>query len=177
VTYPASDPSVVTVGGTSLSLNTDNTISAESAWSLSGGGKAKPLLRPLWQLVAQLAHAKYRWAPDVAFLADPQTGVGIFFKGTWRQAGGTSLGAPAWAAIWSLVRESAQQSGKTVGAAPPLLYQIGNSATYAQALHDITVGDNGYYQAGPGWDPVTGWGTPDVGGLATTVQALPAASP
>jgi kumamolisin len=174
VGYPASDPSVVSVGGTSLALNSDNTINQEVAWSLSGGGKGKPLLRPVWQVIAQLAHAKYRWGPDVSFLGDPRTGAAIFFRGTWRQAGGTSLGAPAWAAIWALVNEAAQKAGRSAQSAPMMVYQIGNSAAYSQAFHDITSGGNGYYLATVGWDPITGWGTPDVSGLAAAVQASPA---
>jgi subtilase family serine protease len=55
-----------------------------------------------------------------------------------------------------------------------MVYQIGNSAAYSQAFHDITSGGNGYYQATVGWDPITGWGTPDVSGLAAAVQASPA---
>jgi kumamolisin len=171
VGYPASDPSVVSVGGTTLQLNEDNTIGDEIAWRLSGGGKGSPLLRPVWQIITQLANAKYRWAPDVAFVADPQTGVAIYDRGQWQVAGGTSLGAPAWAAIWALVRQDAQQSGKAVGAAPPIVYRIANSPAYSQAFHDVTEGDNGYYQASVGWDPLTGWGTPDVAQFAAAALA------
>lgn len=171
VGYPASDPSVVSVGGTSLQLNEDDTIGDEIAWRLSGGGKGSPLLRPVWQVITQLANAKYRWAPDVAFVADPRTGVAIYERGEWQVAGGTSLGAPAWAAIWALVRQDAQQSGKTLGAAPPIVYRIANSPAYSQAFHDITEGDNSYYQASVGWDPLTGWGTPDVAQFAAAVLA------
>lgn len=175
VAYPASDPSVVAVGGTSLSLNTDNTIAGETAWERSGGGKGSPLLHPLWQVIAQLPHPKYRWAPDVAFLADPRTGAAIYDKGRWQTAGGTSLGSPAWAAIWSLIWESAQKSGTTIQPAPQTLYSVANSPAYNQAFHDITAGGNGFYQAAPGWDPVTGWGTPNVAGLIAAVR--PAATP
>lgn len=172
VSYPASDPSVVAVGGTSLLLDTSNSIVREVAWQLSGGGKGTPLPRPAWQVTPTLHPGKYRYAPDVSFLGDPRTGVAIFVGGDWTQAGGTSLGAPAWAAIWSLVRESAAQANVTVGAAPAILYRIGNSSAYTQAFHDITSGTNGRYTAGPGWDAVTGWGTPIVTGLATAVQAI-----
>jgi kumamolisin len=175
VGYPASDPSVTAVGGTSLVLNLDNTVNDEVAWSLSGGGKGAPLPRPSWQaVVARLAGAKYRWGPDVSFVADPRTGVAIYYKGQEGEVGGTSLGAPGWAAIWSLVRENAQKAGKTVAAASPTLYRIANSSAYSQALNDITDGDNGYYQATAGWDPVTGWGSPNASGLATAVAAVSA---
>ncbi|MGI8968144.1 MAG: S53 family peptidase [Chloroflexota bacterium] len=177
VTYPASDPSVVSVGGTSLLLNDDGTISQETAWRLSGGGKGSPLPRPIWQLTSNLKPGKYRWVPDVAFLGDPATGVEVFYHGAWHQAGGTSLGAPAWAAIWTLIQEDAQHAGKSIGAAPAILYGIGNSSSYMQAFSNITQGSNGHYHAGAGWNPVTGWGTPKVSGLASAILALSAASP
>jgi kumamolisin len=172
VGYPASDPSVVSVGGTSLLLNNDNTQYSQFAWSLSGGGKAKPMPRPTWQITPNLKPGKYRYAPDVSFLANPSTGVEIFYNGDWQTAGGTSLGAPAWAAIWTLVKGSATQNGKTVGAAPPYLYRIGNSSAYGSAFTDITSGSNGAYGAKPGWDAVTGWGTPLVSGLAAAVSSI-----
>jgi kumamolisin len=177
VSYPASDPSVVAVGGTSLVLNFNNTISDEVAWRLSGGGKGKPLLRPSWQVMATLGHGKFRYDPDVAFLGDPSTGVQVFYKGQTVTAGGTSLGAPVWAGIWALVRQDAAQAGKSLAPTPQLIYQLGNSAQYDLAFHDITTGSNGVYQAGPGWDPVTGWGTPNVAGLVSAVVGpLPAAT-
>ena len=172
VGYPASDPSVVSVGGTSLVLNSDDTIGQETAWRLSGGGKGKPMLRPIWQLAATLGKGRYRYAPDVSFLGDPATGAAIFYRGAWRRAGGTSLGAPAWAGIWTLLRQDARQAGKTLPAAPSLLYRIGNSTAYGQVFHDIKTGSNGRYSARVGWDAVTGWGTPDVSRLATVVLAL-----
>lgn len=172
VGYPASDPSVVSVGGTSLLLNEDNTQYSQFAWSLSGGGKAKPMLRPTWQVTPNLKPGKFRYAPDVSFVANPSTGVEIFYRGDWQTAGGTSLGAPAWAAIWTLVKESAARNGKTVGAAPTYLYRIGNSSAYSSAFTDITSGSNGAYGAKVGWDAVTGWGTPIVSGLATAVAAI-----
>lgn len=174
VSYPASDPSVVSVGGTSLLLNPDNTIAQEVAWSGSGGGRGKPFLRPSWQVTPNLNAGRYRYSPDVAFLGDLHTGVAFVYNGRRQIAGGTSLGAPAWAAVWSLLREQSQRSGATLGAAPELIYRVGNSAAYAGAFHDITSGSNGRYQAAVGWDPVTGWGTPNVSGLESALQALPA---
>ncbi len=172
VAYPGDDPSVVSVGGTSLTLNNDSSIGLETAWSHSGGGRGRPFLRPIWQIATQLPTDRYRWAPDVAFLGDPATGVAVYVHGKWAQYGGTSLGAPAWAAIWSLVRENGQAAQQVIGAAPTYLYRIGDSPTYTQAFHDITQGNNGAYHAASGWDAVTGWGTPDVGGLASAVQTL-----
>lgn len=169
VAYPASDPSVVAVGGTSLLLPGSTGGAIERAWRLSGGGNGAPLPRPAWQIAPALSPGKYRYAPDVAFIADPRTGVAVYYKGKWQTVGGTSLGAPAWAGIWALVRQSAQRAGRSLGAVPALFYRIGSSAAYSQVFHDITTGTNGRYQAGPGWDPVTGWGTPNVAALAAAV--------
>jgi len=173
VAYPGGDPSVVSVGGTSLQLNQDNSIANEIAWGKSGGGRANSLLRSTWEAAPLMPPDRYRWAPDVAFLADPDTGVRFLFNGSWMQAGGTSLGAPAWAAAWALIRQDARNAGKTLTAAPPLLYRIGNSAAGAIAFHDITSGSNGAYHAHVGWDAVTGWGTPNVAALDQAVQSAP----
>jgi kumamolisin len=170
VAYPGSDPNVVAIGGTSLQLSADNTISAETAWDRSGGGRETALTRAPWQVASDLPHDTARWAPDVAFLADPHTGVRFLYHGVWHVVGGTSLGAPAWAAAWALIRQDARDAGTPVGAAAPLLYTIGNSDAGATAFHDVTTGTNGTYVAGPGWDPVTGWGTPDVADLASVVS-------
>jgi kumamolisin len=167
VAYPAGDPSVVAVGGTSLELNDDGTIADERAWRLSGGGnyltKYAPLLRPTWQVAPSMPKDKYRWAPDVAFLGDPQTGVSVAANGHWTQSGGTSLGAPAWAAVWSLLRQDAQSSGRTLGVAPKVIYRLGNSTQYSTAFHDIVSGSNGKY--------VAGWGTPDASNMAAALAA------
>jgi kumamolisin len=173
VGYPNGDPSVVSVGGTSLDLNDDGSIANETAWPKSGGGALRKLSRPAWQVAPQLPHDNYRWVPDVAFLADPQTGVAIYYNGEWSQAGGTSLGAPAWAAIWALVRQDAQEQNVVLGSAPALLYRLGNSHQRSRVFHDITQGGNSRFRAGPGWDAVTGWGTPDVANLADALNLLP----
>jgi kumamolisin len=175
VAYPAGDPSVVAVGGTSLQLNDDNSIADERGWRLSGGGnyltKYAPLLRPAWQVAPNIPKDKYRWAPDVAFVGDPETGVSVAANGHWTQSGGTSLGAPAWAAIWSLLRQDAQTFGRTLDAAPRVIYRIGNSTQYSTAFHDIVSGSNGKYVASAGWDAVTGWGTPDVSSMAAALAS------
>ena len=82
-------------------------------------------------------------------------------------AGGTSAGAPFWAGLIALAD---QEAGHPLGFVNPAIYRIARGPLYYKAFHDITTGnntaiDNGVtitgYQARPGWDPVTGWGTPD----------------
>jgi subtilase family serine protease len=63
-----------------------------------------------------------------------------------------------------------QEAGHSLGFVNPAIYQIARGPAYHQAFHDVTTGDNSViwpagvvtgYTAGPGWDPVTGWGSPD----------------
>lgn len=169
VSYPASDPSVVAVGGTSLDVSFDGTLLNEVAWNMSGGGTEKVFPRPAWQVASTLPTRGKRWSPDVSFVGDPGTGVNVLYRGRWTTAGGTSLGAPSWAGIWALLEQRAQQSGTTLGPADPLFYKIGNSASYHTAFNDITSGTNGKYRARVGWDAVTGWGTPNVAGLESAL--------
>jgi hypothetical protein len=77
------------------------------------------------------------------------------------------LGGPVWAAIVALAD---QYAGRPLGFVNHAIYQIGRSAWYHRAFHDVTMGNNTVqvgsvtvtgFGAGPGWDPVTGWGSPD----------------
>jgi kumamolisin len=172
VAYPSGDPSVVSVGGTSLRLRGNGYIAREIAWKHSGGGRFVKLQRALWQLAPSMPRDQYRWVPDVAFLGDPGTGVNFVVDGAWKQVAGTSLGAPAWAAAWALVLEKATAAGKAPDAAQRVIYGIANSPSYKTAFHDIVSGSNGRYRAGPGWDAVTGWGSPNVAALADAVIAM-----
>jgi subtilase family serine protease len=84
-----------------------------------------------------------------------------------RNGGGTSESAPIWAGIIALAD---QYAGRHLGQVNPAIYQIGLSSHYASAFHDVTSGNNtpkfsGHsfvgYSAAVGWDPVTGWGSPN----------------
>ena len=102
-----------------------------------------------------------RAGPDVAYDADPNTGVAVYGSygfGGWAQVGGTSAGAPAWAGLMGLVdqaRGAAGMDGYTQTL--PALYKLPSTD-----FHDITAGSNGNSNghAGPGFDLVTGRGTP-----------------
>ena len=150
--YPASSPSVIAVGGTTLTDIGLPTFS-ESGWRGSGGGcSAYEAANP-----AQAAHPGYaavgcagkRATPDVSLVADPHSGVTVYdsYQTTnhWTVVGGTSASAPMWAA-------RAAVSGLVVNA--KLLY----SASSPIAFRDITAGSNGL-PALPGYDLVTGLGS------------------
>ena len=98
-----------------------------------------------------------RGVPDVAGDADPQTGYMIRVDGKQAPIGGTSAVAPLWTGLLALVN---QKLGKAVGYLNPLIY---DSAKFADTgtFRDIVTGNNGAYDAGPGWDACTGLGSPE----------------
>ncbi len=160
--YPAFSPSVVAVGGTSLNVNTDGSYSSETGWSDSGGGTSTVEPEPTYQDGVQ--SSGMRAIPDVAFDADPNTGVAVcdaYNNGAatpWWQYGGTSLAAPCWAGLIAIADQGRAVNGFTTLDGPtqtlPMLYKVP-----ASDFNDITSGYNGY-AAGPGYDLVTGLGTP-----------------
>jgi len=160
--YPAYSPNVVAVGGTSLFLNSNNSYKSETAWSDGGGGPSTVEAEPTYQLSVQSTGV--RTVPDVSFVADPDTGVPIYDSfdnpsGPWTQIGGTSLSTPSWAGVIALINQGRVAQGGTTLDGPsqtlPGLYAIPGTD-----FHDITTGGNGTYNAGPGYDEVTGRGTP-----------------
>jgi kumamolisin len=162
VDYPASDPFVTGVGGTTLTVTSANAWSKETAWSGSGGGVSEDFSIPSWQTgVEKSQGGGMRQVPDVAALANPSPGVSIFSQGSWGQVGGTSAAAPEWAAFGALVNE--QSGSGNLGFANPTLYALGGGTGF----HDITSGSNGAFSAAAGWDFVTGWGSYNAGTLAS----------
>ena len=164
--FPASSPWVLACGGTRLESSGD-TISAERVWNdladgngATGGGVSAVFARPSWQagtravpVAGVMPPPDGRGIPDVASLADPETPyVVVGPAGSLQGVGGTSAAAPLWSALISRFN---QALGARVGYLNPLLY-----SDYSGALRDITSGNNGGYEAGPGWDACTGWGSP-----------------
>ena len=167
--FPADDPWVTTVGGTSLMRN--GKVFQEVAWNMSGGGFSSFFAVPSYQealpsrVQSQFNHR--RGVPDVAADADPTTGLDFYFEGGWEAAGGTSASAPLWAALIAIAD---QMAGHPLGFINPALYKLAKSNSYVQDFHDITVGNNTVnvngvvvpgYSAAPGWDAVTGLGSPN----------------
>jgi carboxypeptidase C (cathepsin A) len=169
VDFPASSPYVLGCGGTRLPPE-----GPETAWNdgpnggASGGGYSGVFSRPSWQTGTgdALLAKPGRGVPDVAGDADPATGYNVAIDGETTVAGGTSAVAPLWA---GLVARSNQIAGRNAGFVNPALYQNPN------ALTDITQGNNNGYSAGPGWDPVTGLGSPLGAAVATALANTPAA--
>jgi len=154
VDYPASSPHVTGCGGTTLDA------SGETTWSGTGGGISDFFPLPSWQSNAHVPPSANsggkggRGVPDISGDADPNTGYIIILNGKKYVYGGTSAVAPLWAGLIALIN---QKLGKPVGCLNSLIY---NGRAMPLAFRDITVGNNGAYHAGPGWDPCTGLGTP-----------------
>jgi subtilase family serine protease len=179
VGFPASSPLVTAVGGTSLFADTHGNYQYEIVWNTfgngaGGGGVSQQFAEPSYQLAnlpksVQPLLANYRGLPDVAYNADPYYGILIYisFLGPdsagFYEIGGTSEGSPQWAGI---IADANQAAGHPLGFLNPKLYAMGES----QSFHDIVFGANGFYPvpgyvATWGWDPTTGWGTPNLSSL------------
>jgi subtilase family serine protease len=158
--WPAASPNVVGVGGTTLAFATGGAFASESAWSGSGGGVSAYETEPGYQKTYDIPKAgAMRAIPDVSFNADPASGYPIYKttgtgKNGWYTVGGTSAGAPQWAAIQAL--------GGSVALVK--IYADKSSAKTLQYFRDITSGSNGdctyYCDARKHYDYVTGLGSP-----------------
>ena len=173
--YPSSDPYVVACGGTTLTLNSNNTIASETAWSDTGGAVSAVFSEPSWQVGNGVPQNGYRNTSDIAMDADPNTGYSVYEGGSWSVYGGTSFVAPQMAGLIA-VKDS--ETGTRLGQTNSLIYNDANTSNYATDFNDITSGSNGAFSAGPGWDHPTGWGSPQatnliahLGGTTTTVAA------
>ena len=148
VSYPASDPLVIGVGGSTLNLNSSAGYTSETAWSGSGAGSSIVFTKPSWQ---QSLPGSMRNIADVSYDADPNTGVLVIQGGFEFEVGGTSAGSPQWAGLAALM---SQASKTRFGSLNSRLYGL-------SGYHDVTSGSNGFFNAGTGWDYPTGVGSPN----------------
>jgi len=165
--YPASSPYVLAVGGTSLPLDArGNLTGSETAWSGSGGGISANESEPAYQATFHIPNTgARRGVPDVAYDADPNTGVSVYdssYNGHagWFKVGGTSAGSPQWAALLAVADQTrpVPLSSNSLTSSPEY------AAASAGNFRDITSGTNGscgtVCSAAPGYDFVTGLGSP-----------------
>jgi kumamolisin len=179
----ASLPEMTDVGGTTLSTDGAGRWLSEQAWfdvPLSvgtGGGVSSLFDRPPWQRsVLPDRDGDRRLTPDVAAVADPFTGVRIVFQQTPLVGGGTSQSAPIWAGLAAVMNQYLlANGGRLIGDLNPLLYRIAQGAPLP-AFRDVTLGGNAVADAAPGYDLVTGLGTPDVDNLVRNLLVLQRAS-
>lgn len=182
--YPAYSPYAVAVGGTSLYLRSaGGRYGTELGWSGSGGGVSAYEPVPAYQSNNGLygyyfsnPSVHLRVTPDVSMVADPNTGFPVYSSsalGGWAQYGGTSLASPLFAGVVALADQQRLAPGGpgttlTTNQTNTDLYNAWNSPNYLNDFHDVTSGSNGY-SAGPGYDLVTGIGTPKVPQIVNTV--------
>jgi subtilase family serine protease len=147
VEYPATSRNVLSVGGTDLSVSSSGTYIGESAWSDGGGG---------------ISTIEQNYSPDVSYNAGTPYMVydTTRYQGQngWFDVGGTSAGAPQWAA---LVADADQ--GRMMAGFPSLTgsAMISTMLGLPEAnFNDVTIGSNGFYNAGTGYDLATGKGSP-----------------
>jgi hypothetical protein len=187
--WPSVSPNVLSVGGTSLTIVSSASgvysYGGETTWSGSGGGYSLYEKEPTWQYAVQSSGR--RSSPDVAFDANPNTGVAVYdtygYSG-WYAIGGTSAGSPQWAGIVAIVNQV--RAGNGLGSltnTSSQLYALDTQQTYSTDFHDITGGTAGRNHASAGYDLVTGLGSPQVqnivaalGGTPVSAAVKPAAS-
>ncbi|MHB2023996.1 MAG: S8 family serine peptidase [Mycobacteriales bacterium] len=185
VDFPASSPEVIAVGGTKLpSTSTDGNVSdgspepaAQTSWSGSGGGQSQLFTRPAWQLkytnIGPGSNGLGRLVPDIASDADPNTGFEDFSSGTWNEVGGTSLAAPTQAALYTdeLISHGIPNG---LGDIHARLY-----SAPASDFTDITSGPSNSaggvqgFAPKPGYDEITGLGTPRWDSLISAIDTDP----
>lgn len=183
VSYPATDPNVVAVGGVTTPLDGAGTLLGPlAAWGLqtnvgvggTGGGVSAYFALPAYQQGAAGIQGAKRNIPDLALEADPATGVAVLayadqsFGGVqFGLLGGTSVAAPEMAAMWALVLQACKQTASCrtgpsahpyrLGNPNPLLYRIyANAALYRSTFYDVTYGNNSqllYCQGAGATDP------------------------
>jgi subtilase family serine protease len=162
---PADDPNLTVVGGTSLTTTgAGGAWQSETTWPDSGGGVSTTWPIPSYQTPATMTaaggSASMRNIPDVSLIADVQIFL-ICDNGQWIEVGGTSAAAPLWAGFLALANQQAATNKKPrVGFLNPAIYGIGAGSSFQSDLHDIITGNNGGFNARPGYDLATGWGTP-----------------
>jgi subtilase family serine protease len=169
---------------------------AEVAWIAAGGGFSHVFSRPTYQDLLPAGSTAIpvgaRGVPDIGLQASARTGALVYLtlppdgnsglicgsapcSTGWYDIGGTSLSCPQWA---GLVAIGAQIAGHGLGQINPALYDLASDpATYAADFYDVTVGNNQAnpdvpgYDATPGWDPITGLGTPNAANLVPDLAA------
>jgi len=182
--WPGSSPSVLSVGATRI--DTDSELS-EEAWTSSGGGFSNYFPMPEYQFEA----VKQYWSNDnlpatsfynVTGRAYPDiSALGVNYliahRGEFMPVDGTSASTPTFAGVLSLINSVRLNAGKsTLGFVNPLIYK--KWSRVPGAFRDITFGRNSDdgecpgFPCKPGYDPVTGFGTPNAGVLAALALSV-----
>ena len=185
--FPASDPWVLSVGGTSIVNSSPVQRNFEVVWNdgydgqgAGGGGESTFFAEPSYQKAFGVSSGGARGVPDVSADADAETGYLMWHNDAWFPVGGTSAAAPLWAAL--LAMTDAKCASSPVGFANPTVYFTASPAVKAIVLNDVVTSskypsnvNNNFtnwqpghqYPVLTGYDLATGLGTPVGGTLAT----------
>jgi subtilase family serine protease len=194
VAWPSSDPLVTSVGGTQLQLAQDgNKIQPDQVWDdeygAGGGGVSKIFDRPTYQNGVSDVVGQHRGTPDISMSAAVSGGAWIYQSfepggAGWEILGGTSEATPLFAGVVAL---ASQVAGHPLGNLGNALYSLGASSRFkGDPLHtgilDVTTGSNTFgnvtgYQAGPGYDLASGWGTVNGDEFVPALAHAPALQP
>ena len=178
VEWPSSSPNVIAVGGTNLNYS-NGTLVSETAWSGSGGGcsTVEPAIAAQTGFVP--SSCKNRATPDVSIDGGGISPVYVLISGQggWYSVYGTSLSVQLWAGVTALANAL---HGAPLNGVQSALYADAagapSSAPYTSNYRDITSGSAGSFSAGPGWDFVTGLGSPLVNALVLSLIGPPTAN-
>ena len=173
--YPSVSPNVLAVGGTTLTVTKPGGgYVSESGWSGSCGGYSQYESKPSYQTNG--LSSNQRTTPDVSWDANPSTGVSVYDsvrydgKSGWWTVGGTSVGAPSWSGLIAITDQGLAMARQPKLTSTQTLTDI--YSLPASDFHDITTGSNGAYKAGPGYDLVTGIGSPIANQLVPSLVSL-----
>ena len=188
VSFPASDPNVVGVGGTLLHTDANSNRTAEPVWSDntpdhfqckntwgSGGGNSEQFAQPGWQTgkgVKNQNSQSARQVPDIAAVAFD---LPLYFNGQWELGGGTSAATPIWAAGMILVNQKTIDKYHKFFPGPQAFYYIANHSGKFSPYLDITDGGGGLsatFNATSGWDFATGLGVPNLGDFYNVLETV-----
>ncbi len=194
--WPGTSPNVTSVGGTMLHTDSHGNYTSEEAWKgpgtnthpgiVSGGAGGLSINEDVPDYQKPFNPYPRRGVPDVAYNANPNNGFPVYdsnpFQGStgWQEIGGTSAGAPQWAALFAIVNSLRKAGGKqTLTGGNPSLYLAGTGDAYKMNFHDIFAGTDTNGHCGPlcsatiGYDFVTGLGSPNAANLINALSALP----
>ena len=172
VEVPSCFANVLSIGGTTLNLDACGNRISESTWNNGGCGISRYIAKPTYQNDVSGITTNFRNCCDISLVANPNTGVYVYYAGSWYSLGGTSVSAPCMSGILALANQNRISNGKilltTIANAPNnimnYLYQTiyKNNSSYINNFNDINVGTDGIFVAKTGYDNPTGLGSPKV---------------
>jgi subtilase family serine protease len=172
VSFPSSCSNVLSIGGTSLSVNaTTNNRFIENLWSSSGCGFSQSFPKPSYQV--SINQSLQRVTPDICGIADPKTGAVISINNRLYSIGGTSLAAPVCGSMLSLVQQKMLNANKptftSVSDKPNSIQKILYNLNMKNTFYDVVNGKSGSFSATAGYDIGSGLGVMNITNLLNVI--------